>query len=279
MARCSRQECGRWRPDALVRRGGIGIRVDDAWYCSGTCLERAMRTRLANLTRPERTTPRPLPPSKLGTLLLAADCGLTADLLTRGLEAQRLSGRRLGQELLRMQAVASDDVLKALARQANTRYLTTIDPGIVRQGHGNLSRDMVRALGLVPFEATIATKILKVAYVAPLPRVALAALGDLTGWNPEPYLVDDEIWPALLEGYGTNAPGGRVPTATADTLGDASARIARAAEASRAARISHARFDPYVWVRVEASDQVQDLLVTVPRFFGEDTWLMGHTSH
>jgi hypothetical protein len=238
-----------------------------------------MRARLAHLTRPERTTPRPLPPSKLGTLLLAADCGLTPELLNRGLEAQRLSGRRLGQELQRMQAVSTDDVLRALAVQANTRYLSTIDPASVRQGHANLSRDMVRALGLVPFEATVATKILKVAYVAPLPRVAVAALGELTGWNPEPYLVDDDIWPALLEGYGTDAPGGRVPTATADTLGDASAQIARAAEAARGARISHARFDPYVWVRVEASDQIQDLLVTVPRFFGEDLWLTEHTSH
>jgi hypothetical protein len=204
---------------------------------------------------------------------------LTSELLSRALAAQRLSGRRLGQELQLLEMVSSDDVLRALAIQANTRYVTSIDPGIVRTGQASLSRDMVRALGLVPFEANTPSKILKVAYVAPLPRVALIALGELTGWTPEPYLVADAVWPALLENYGTMAPAGRVPTTTADTLGDASARIARAAETARAARISHARLDPYVWVRVEASDQVQDLLVTVPQFFGDDLWLTGHTSH
>ncbi len=279
MARCSVTECGRWRPDALVRRGGTGIRVDDGWYCSAGCLERAMRVRLVDLTRPERLTPNAFPPSKLGVLLLAADCGLTPELLNRALDAQRLSGRRLGSELLRMHVVTTDDVLRALAVQANTRYLSTIDPATVRQGHANLSRDMIRALGMIPFEANVTTKVLKVAYVAPLPRIALAALAELTGWLPEPYLVADEVWPALLESYGASAPTGRVPTATADTVGDASARIARAAEVSRAARISHARFDPYVWVRVEAPDQTQDLLVTVPQFYGDDAWRTGHTSH
>src|SRR5207249_4115824 len=115
-------------------------------------------------------------------------------LIRRGLDAQRFSGRRLGDELQQMGVVTAQDVLRALSVQANTRYLTTIDPVIVRPGHGALSRDMVRALGLVPFEVDDQTRILKVAYMAPLPRVALAALRELTGWTPEPYLVADDVW-------------------------------------------------------------------------------------
>jgi hypothetical protein len=195
------------------------------------------------------------------------------------LAAQRTSGRRLGDELRRMGAVAADDVLRALALQANTRYLTTIDPATVRPGHGHLSREMVRALGLVPFEVNDERQLLKVAYVAPLPRLGLAALRELTGWTPEPYLVDDDVWPALVETYGTGAPGLRALDATAGSLRDASVRIARAAEHGRDARIVHARIDPYLWVRVQTSEQVEDLLMPTLPVSEDLTCQTAPTSH
>ena len=281
MARCAGQNCGRWRPDALVRRAGIGIQIDETWYCSTPCLEHAVHERLARVARVEPTPARALPPCRLGVLLRVGDRALTGELVGRALDAQRASGRRLGDELRRMGAVTAQDVLHALARQANTRYLTAIDTAIVREGHGNLSRDMVRALGLVPFEADEQTRILKVAYMAPLPRVALEALRQLSGWTPEPYLVADEVWPALVDAYGTSAhdTGVQHGAATAETLGHASARVVRAAGQGRSARISQARIDPYVWVRVETSDQVEDVLVTTAEVNEDKSCPMEHTSH
>jgi hypothetical protein len=256
------------------------VQLDDAWFCSTPCLEKAVRDRLARVTRPLSSGTAALPPPRLGALLLAANSGLTPELLRRGLEAQRTSGRRLGEELLRLGAVSTEEVVRALAVQANTRYLTAIHPATVRAGHGNLPRDMVRALGLVPFAAHVQSRVLKVAYVAPLPRIALAALRELTNWTPEPYLVADAMWPGLIHEYGTNPTADCTRgVATADSLGDASLHIARAAEQTRGARISHARVDPYVWVRLEASNQIEDLLLTVPEFGKEHAWQTGRTSH
>lgn len=281
MARCAREGCGRWRPDALVRQRAMGVRLDDDWYCSTACLERAVRARLAQVASEDHApAARMLPPLRIGVLLLANDATLTPDLIGQALEAQRRSGRRLGDELQRMGVVTAQQVLHALAAQANTRYLTAIDPAMVQPGHGNLSRDMVRALGLVPFGADAGTRLLKVAYVAPLPRMALAALRELTGWRPEPYLVADQMWPLLAEAYGATAPDLRTrASATAGTLGDASSRIARTAGQARTARISHARLDPYVWVRVETSNQVEDVLVNVPPADEDTSCPMAHTSH
>jgi hypothetical protein len=279
MARCARQECRRWRPDALVRRGH-GIRIDDGWYCSRACLSATLQQRLEGLSRSGGSARRLLPRVKLGALLVAGEAKLQPELLAIALESQRVSGRRLGEELLEMGVVAPVDVQRALARQASTKYLTAIDPGIARPGYGGLTREMVSALGLVPFAAEEETRILKVAYVAPLSRVALGALRELTAWTPDPYLVADEVWPLLVENYGAarEDAGPRVPGAH-ETQEEALARIARSAERGQPAKISLARLDSKAWVRVETHGHVEDVLITVPELEEDVPWQTASTLH
>src|SRR5947199_125073 len=123
MARCALVSCSRWRPDTLVRRGGVGVTLDAQWYCSKPCLEVTVQERLALMTRAGRPSTRRMPPAKIGVLLRAADNTLTAAVVDRALQAQKISGRRLGEELREMGAVTSQDVLRALAQQANTQHV------------------------------------------------------------------------------------------------------------------------------------------------------------
>jgi hypothetical protein len=257
-----------------------GLRTEDGWYCSRECLQTSVEQRLEQLVRSGVNSPALSPRVRLGALLMAGEAKLPPLMLTRALEAQRLSGRRIGVELLELGAVTAPVLLRALAKQANTKYLTAIDPAVVQPGHGGLSREMVQALGLVPFAADPSARILKVAYVAPLPRVALAALRELTEWTADPYLVSDDTYTQLLTAYGTRVGDLRPPaTSTAPSLSDGLARIAQLAERGDPARISHARLDTHVWVRVEATGHVDDVLVALPEFEEEGTWQTAPTLH
>ncbi len=106
---------------------------------------------------------------------------------------------------------------------------------------------------------------MKVACVAPLPRLAIGAMAQLTRYTVEPYFVSDDSWPTLLASYGVgrdwraDARRGAVRD-----VHDAAARIARAAEKRRDLRLVHARCDPYMLVRLEADDGSEDLLLSVP---------------
>jgi hypothetical protein len=275
MARCAQEVCRRWRPDALVRRGS-GVAVENDWYCSRECLRSAVEIRLQPLAR-TADSHGGRPPVKTGILLMA-EGRLSRETLVRALESQRRSGRRIGAELIHIGAVTELEVLHALARQGNTKYLTAADPSIVHPGHGGLSPAVIRALGLVPFASDEKARVLKVAYTAPVPRTALTALRELTGWIPDPYLVNDAVWPALAAAYGVANPDQGRAAAVSLGWNDALSRIAQVAERGHRARIGHARLDAHVWVRVETTG-VEDVLMAVPEFEEEPTWQADSTSH
>ena len=266
MARCSRTGCDRWRPDVLAFSGKVGVHLDEGWYCSSACLELSARRRLVATRRAPLGTVASIPPLKVGVMLVHQRSVSRSD-LRRALDAQTSTGLRLGAQLIRMDLATSEEVLRALAAQAKVGYLTSIATASVTTATGLLSADAVRVLGLVPFDMDAEGRRLKLACVAPLPRLALAAVRDLTGWTPEPFLVADEHWPDLLAGALSRLVESRkeVRSAMVRDVDDVAARVAQAAEAGGGARMKHATCDPCLWVRVEAEDTVEDLLVEVER--------------
>ncbi len=270
MAHCAHEPCGRWQPDLLARRGRTGLSFEGQWYCSRACVESSARRLLREVGRqvPAPTAPR-VPPIKLGALLLHQRA-LSADTLDAALDAQRKSRRRLGHQLLASGVLSQNDLLRALAAQSSSPYLVFADPASPLPAVCGLSRDAVSALGLVPFAADPDEQRVKVACMAPLPRMAIRALRELTGWAVEPYLVWDAQWPALLAAYRA-AGDGTGGDATVATLDKAAARIARAARRDGDVRLVHAHCAPFVWVRVEGERSAEDLLVPVADAMSEET--------
>jgi hypothetical protein len=261
MARCSGNDCNRWRPGVLQRVSGVTI--SDRWFCSRTCVEQMAVDLL--LDAPSEQTGIPgLAPSRLGVLLRHYRA-LTVVQLDYALRAQRETRLPLGAQLLKLNLVDSETIVRALAAQAGVRYLPFVDPDCVRSAPGGLSPHAVRALGLVPFSEVGDDGRIKVACVAPLPRAALAALRQLTSWTTEPYLVSDENLERLLQAYGADAAG-RLPTPAesgfvrASTLSEAAACIATAATSARRTTMTEASLAPYTWVRVRAAGVTQDVL-------------------
>jgi hypothetical protein len=206
-----------------------------------------------------------VPPLRLGALLRHA-AAIGAQDLNRALDLQRQSGLKLGAQLRAMGAVDGDAVLRTLAAQAGISYIAALDPLCVHDAPGGLSPDAVRALGIVPFNAPDSGRI-RVAVTAPVPRVAFGALRQLTGWTPEPYLVADDNWAALMQAYGAGVADQRrrgpvVEFVRAHNLSDAAAGIAAAATSGGPTRVTEAHWDPYTWVRVQGEGVIRDVLLS-----------------
>jgi hypothetical protein len=269
MPRCADERCGRWRPDlssverfagASVLRMGA-LRFNGLWYCSRACVEQAARAGLNQDRTPARVS-NGLPPLRVGVLLRHAGA-VTQEQLETALEATKETGLRIGAQLERLGYSTSDDVLRALAAQAGVSYLSTFDITRVERAPVSMPASMVRALGLVPFEADDVLRKLSVVCAAPVPKAAIRALIRLTGWSPEIYLVTDRVFQEALDAYKPAQKDAKLHQAvTVENMSAAAALIAEVAASERAVTMRHADCDSYRWVRVQAPQRVSDLLVT-----------------
>lgn len=268
MPRCADSTCGRWRPD-LTSFGRLGagsaqkfgaLRFNGRWYCSRACVEQAALAGLEQ-RRPAPAVSTGLPPLRLGVLLRHAGA-VTQAQLEEALEAAGRSGLRIGTQLERLGFTTADEVLRALAAQGGVSYLSTFDIARLRRVPALLPPAMVRALGLIPFEADDVMRRLSVICTAPVPRTAMRALVRLTGWTPEVYLVTDAVFQSALDACEAES-GETTPHAlTVASVAQAAAHVANAAAIERTVTMRHADCEAYRWVRVQGAQQVSDLLVT-----------------
>lgn len=269
MPRCAHEPCQRWRPAFLSARA---VSFDGEWFCGSTCLRDAAAERLREFA-PTPVTPAPPTRFKLGTLLLAARA-VTPEVLARALDRQQTSGRRLGAELIAMGAIDSPTLTQTLARQARVPTLTGLTTAHVESGIGGLSRAVVRALGVVPFELHD-TAGYRVAVTAPIPRTAMRALERMTGQRVRPYLVADATLTSLLDSYGMAAMDGD-GTLLASPV-EAAAHIAASARAGQAEAWRCVPATTFTWVRLEGARGTDDLIVT--NVGQEDRWQAVPTRH
>ena len=260
MPKCADNRCRRWRPGTIAARWmGTGLGLNGQWYCSRACFESAVEIGLtAPSTRNEGRAA--FPPPRLGALLRHRKVISTAQ-LTHALALQAATGLRLGAQLQALGYASADAVLRTLAEQANLSYLSNVDWSWMQGAPGGLPADTVRALGLVPFRADEPRRRLHVMCAAPLPRAAMRALLALTGWTPEPYLVDDAVLERALAEYRPATS----PVALASLhVGGVRAACVRVADAAERGPVTmrHADCRDYKWVRVEAQALVHDLLVS-----------------
>jgi hypothetical protein len=289
--RCAREACAQWRPAFLAARPGRGVSFDDAWFCSRACLEAETRARLELAPSPEGAMGIGQNVSRLGALLIHRRL-ISGPTLAEALERHAASGRRLGAELVAMGALSPIDLLRTLATQSRSGYLTTIDPERVRTAPGGLSRDVVVALGVVPIEADETKGRLFVACPAPLPRPALAVLRALMPLPVEPLLVDDDTAAALLAAYGT-APA-RTRVTRASSMRDAVERITTAIESGRVLRVRPVRCESWLWVRLEGGEVPEEIVLpsriaraqeraaeslAVAHTRRDETWQAARTAH
>jgi hypothetical protein len=267
MPRCADQTCGRWRPNLTPLRRVTGavkqigaLQFNGLWYCSRGCVEQAVRTGLSE-ERAHIRSLSGLPPLKLGVLLRHAGV-VTQPEIDAALEATARTGLKIGEQLERLGYATPEEVLRALATQAGVKYLATFNANRVARSPVPLPAAIIRALGLVPFEADEVLKKLSVVCAAPVPKAAMRALIRLTGWAPEIYLVTDRTFQAALDAYEPAQEAERSHKALAvANLNAAATHVADMVAQACAVTMQHAQCNTYRWVRVNAPQQVSDLLV------------------
>ena len=193
MARCSRDDCGRWRPDVLVRHGA-GLSVDGALVLLAPRASSGWRGGACSASRPRgRRHARPC--RRCGS---ACCCGTTARsrraISSAALDAQRQTRLTLGAELRRAWALAdaaSDRCARSRRRPASATS-RRVDPACVRDAPGGLSPRRGPRAGR---RARSASRERRPHLASPAARRCRArrsaALRQLTGWTPEPFLVGD----------------------------------------------------------------------------------------
>jgi type II secretion system (T2SS) protein E len=266
MPRCAHDPCGRWRPAlAALGSGRWGVYFDGGWYCSSACVEQAavrwLRDARASLAPPARS----LPPLRIGALLQHQN-GLSSGAIRDALDRQRRTGARLGAELVKAGAVTPLDVLRALAWQAGVSYAAQPEVTIGRSVPRDVPVDIIRALGVVPVSADTPRRRLLVACAAPVPRLALSALAQISGWHVEPLLVSEDQLPRLIGEYTRRSEGVPRDDAAVPNLATAASRMARAARAHRARRVVGARCGTHMWLRLDGEDTHEDLLLPIGAF-------------
>jgi hypothetical protein len=261
MARCASKACEHWLPDVVVKHGA-GIHVDGLWLCSRHCVENLTTARLLEAVPVPANSPR-LAPLRLGTLLRHQDA-VTPNQLVRALAEQRQTGLKLGSQVVSLGFADGEAVLRALATQEGVSYLAHVDPSCVRETQLRLAPGTVAALGLVPF-GPIDSRTIKVMCTAPVPRLAVSALRQLTGLSPGLYLVTDGDWTVLADAYASivGNPDPWQPVVQieyASSLHDVAVRVAEAADTGRRIVVAQTQWDPYTWVRVESTGVIRDVL-------------------
>ena len=246
--------------------------MNGAWFCSEGCAGQQASTDVDRVTSRDKVRTRALPRLKLG-LLLVHQGAITPVQLREALAAQQDSGRLLGHELRSSGVVDQQAIVKALAAQAGIPCLPNL-PTTAARWCPELGAHAVRALGLVPIGVDADRQHVKVACAAPVPRLALSALRELTGWTAEPFLVPDETMDCLIRAYAALADvEARDRVVEREAAG---AAIAEAAAGSDEAVVIQAPCNPYLWVRVTGTAGPRDLFIPTGE---EAAWPAAHTSH
>jgi MSHA biogenesis protein MshE len=137
----------------------------------------------------------------LGAVLLQTKL-LRPDQLDRALEAQRGSGKRLGETLIDLGFLYEQDISRAIAVQNDLQYIDLEASSVDPRAAAKLRPEIGQEIRAIPVRFDADGLLVAVADPADAPRVRLATE---TGWNVELCVGDPSVilnaWRRLLSGH------------------------------------------------------------------------------
>ncbi len=120
---------------------------------------------------------------KLGNILVEAGL-LSAEKLDEALEAQKVSGKRLGQILIEMKVITEEETAFALAMQLKIPFIDLSDYAIEQKLLDSIPLEVSRKFLCIPI--ALKNNILEVAMSDPLDLNTIKDLQFITGYNIQP---------------------------------------------------------------------------------------------
>ncbi|OGW83625.1 MAG: hypothetical protein A2Z83_05035 [Omnitrophica bacterium GWA2_52_8] len=138
----------------------------------------------------------------LGQTLINAGL-ISQEQLSDALKRHFETGRRLGQVLIDMRAVKSEDVGRMLEKKLNVRYVSLKHFSFPVGGERLLPASIIKAHRIVPLQVSMDH--LKVGMCDPFDLKTLDMIEKITGLKPEPYLMLESEFETFSEKYTDGA--------------------------------------------------------------------------
>jgi hypothetical protein len=230
---------------------------EDGWTCSPECtverVRRAIGRELQGRSEPMAGHRHRIP---LGLMLMEQGWVTQADLRS-ALDAQKASGAgRLGQWLVKLDAVSEVRIVRTLAQQWSCPVLNLDGHDAAALGAA-MPRLFVDAFGALPLRVA-GGRILYVGFEESIDPVLALALERMTGLQVECGVVDETRFrPTHARMLETSFP--RVELVEAASEGAAAQALARAVERTRAVQARLVRVHDCLWLRMHRAPQIDPL--------------------
>jgi hypothetical protein len=238
-------------------RGGSGIAVDQAWYCSVECFAEAARKRFSATLGANVVEMPHVPRRSIGLLMLSKGF-LTSEQLRIAFEQSHLRGEALETALMRLGFVGERQIAAARAAQWGCPVLG--QDGIGQRVEVEVPPTLLDSYSMAPVHASVAAKRLLVGFVYRVEHSLLNALEQITGLRAEPCFITPTERAEQMRHLTHDSECEEIVFGDGHTAAEMATNVAGFAleVAAREARFAHCR--NYVWTRLYGKRKRLDVL-------------------
>ncbi|HZU30292.1 MAG TPA: hypothetical protein VFB79_04200 [Candidatus Angelobacter sp.] len=238
-----------------------GAYLGEARYCSPECFQIGLVECFAHLTQQPRSMPtRRQHRIPLGLELISRGC-IHAQTLKLALQKQKEEPEtRLGQILMRMEAVTEEQITAAIASQWSVPVFR-LDPNQVPEAAHLVPFSLIQRYKMVPVHFSKQTNKLHLAFAQVLDRSILYAIEKMLGVRTEACIADESALQRVILNAGSQErPAEYVLNSL--SRGELVSMIAGYALRLRAEKVFAANCNDQIWVRAVAKNEVTTHFLT-----------------
>jgi hypothetical protein len=232
-----------------------GAYLGEAKYCSPECFRTGLVERFAHLTQQPKGVPaRRQHRIPLGLELISRGC-IDAKILKLALQQQKEEPEtRLGQILIRMEAVTEEQIAAAIASQWSVPVFR-LDPNQVPEAAQLIPFTLIQRYKMVPVHFSKQTNKLHLAFAQVVDRSILYAIEQMLGVRTEACIADESaLQRVIMNASAQERPAEYVLNSMSRS--ELVSMIAGYALRLRAEKVFAANCNDQIWVRTVAKNEV-----------------------
>ncbi len=260
---CSDSVCGQ-KQSFLSYLRGRGYFFEKGWYCSRSCLLRALTIsirRSLELPTPEILIHRR---GRIGAILIQKGL-ISRDELQNALRYQSAEGGVIGEWLLKLTDLSESELMEALSEQQGVPWLGRSGPSINKSLTGLLPKKLCLDYKIFPFELNQVGDALRVAARSPIDGLLLHMLRTMLGYEIQFFIVGDKVFDEMVSAHlNDQSDEDMEEIACSRSAREVSNWIAKKMDEHRLNHLSLHFFRGMFWIRITQGRKWKDLFISVP---------------